>query len=54
MSADEHFIELWNDYLEGELDKAGVIELQQILANDERLAQMAADNYRTHRLLGLL
>jgi len=54
MSADERLIELWNDYLEGELDRAGIIELQQLFANDERFVQMAADNYRTHRLLGLL
>ena len=27
MNADERFIELWNDYLEGELDESGIAEL---------------------------
>ena len=54
MSRDERFIELWNDYLEGELDETGVAELRRLLAQDDRLVQMAADSYRTHRLLGLM
>ena len=54
MSADERFIELWNDYLEGELDETGTIELRRLLAQDDRLVQMAADSYRTHRLLRLM
>ena len=53
MSADERFIELWNDYLEGELDEQGIAELRQLVEADDRLLQMAADSYRTHRLLGL-
>ena len=54
MSTDERFIELWNDYLEGELDETGTTELRRLLAQDDRLVQMAADSYRTHRLLGLM
>lgn len=53
MSRDERFIELWNDYLEGELDEQGLAELRQLVEADDRLLQMAADSYRTHRLLGL-
>ena len=54
MSTDERFIELWNDYLESELDETGVTELRRLLAQDDRLVQLAADSYRTHRLLGLM
>jgi len=54
MSEDERFIELWNDYLEGELDESGITELRDLLAKDDRRLQTAADSYRTHRLLGLL
>jgi len=53
MSTDERFIELWNDYLEGELDETGITELRHLLAKDGRMLQIAADSYRTHRLLGL-
>ena len=54
MSTDERFIELWNDYVEGDLDETGATELRRLLAQDDRLVQMAADSYRTHRLLGLM
>jgi len=54
MSTDERFIELWNDHLEGELDETGTTELRRLLAQDDRLVQMAADSYRTHRLLRLV
>ena len=53
MSEDERFIELWNDYLEGELDESGITELRYLLAKDDRRLQTAADSYRMHRLLGL-
>ena len=53
MNQEERFIELWNDYLEGELDESGLTELRQLLAEDDRRLQIAADSYRTHRLLGL-
>ena len=51
--SDERFIELWNDYLEGELDDSGIAELRDLVAGDARLVQMAADSYQMHRLLGL-
>ena len=54
MSTDERFFELWNDYLEGELDESGIVELQALVAGDERLSQMAVDSYQVHRLLGLI
>lgn len=54
MNDDERFIELWNDYLEGELDEAGIAELRALVEADDRLLQSAADSYQTHRLLGLV
>ena len=54
MNTDKRFIELWNDYLEGELDESGIAELQALVARDERLLQMAVDSYQMHRLLGLI
>ncbi|MCC9606158.1 FecR family protein [Blastopirellula sp. JC732] len=53
MNVPERFSELWTDYLEGELDEAGMAELRDMLAADESLLQLAADMYQTHRLLGL-
>lgn len=50
---DERFCPLWADYLEGDLDPAGLEELQQLLAADGDLLQYAADLYEEHRLLGL-
>ena len=52
MTAQERFAELWTDYLEGDLDDAGVAELQTLLAADESLRSRAADLFQTHRLLG--
>jgi len=46
MNSDERFIELWNDYLEGELDESGIAELQALVAGDERLLRMATDIYQ--------
>jgi len=54
MNGDERFIELWNDYLEGELDESGIAELRALVAGDDRLLKMAADRYQMHRLLGLV
>ena len=51
-AADERFALLWTDYLEGELDAAGMTELNELLG-DERLLARAADLYQTHRRLGL-
>ena len=52
MNNDQRFVELWNDYLEGELDGTGIAELQQLLASDDSFLETAADSFRTHRLLG--
>lgn len=54
MTGDERFLELWTDYLEGELDESAVAELRALLADDERRRKVAADIYQTHRLLGLV
>ncbi len=54
MSIDERFIELWNDYLEGELDESGIAELRALARENERLLGMAADSYQMHRLLGFI
>ena len=37
MNTDDRFIELWNDFLEGEIDAQGMTELQQLIAADDRL-----------------
>jgi len=52
MTAQQRFAELWTDYLEGDLDEAGVAELEALLASDEPLRARAADLFQTHRLLG--
>jgi hypothetical protein len=49
----ERFEELWNDYLEGELDESGVAELRALVEADDRQLREAADSYQLHRLLGL-
>ena len=54
MNDDERFIELWNDYLEGELDESGMAELRALVGRDDHLLRMAADSYQMHRLLGLI
>jgi len=54
MKDDERFIELWNDYLEGELGESGIAKLQALVAGNEHLLQMATDSYQMHRLLGLI
>jgi len=53
MSKEERFEELWSDYLEGELDEAGIQELRELMEKDEELVELAADTFQTHRLLGL-
>jgi len=52
MTSEKRFAELWTDYLEGDLDDAGVAELEALLAADESLRARAADLFQTHRLLG--
>jgi len=54
MKANQRFVELWNDFLEGELDESGTAELRALLAADERLVRLAADSYQMHRMLGLI
>ena len=53
MNQEERFSQLWADYLEGELDEAGMAELQELMASDNKLVEEAADSFQTHRLLGL-
>jgi len=54
MKENERFIELWNDFLEGELDESGTAELRAFLVADEDLLRLAADSYQMHRMLGLI
>lgn len=54
MSDGHRFVDLWNDFLEGELDGARMAELQSLLAQDDTLLKTAADTYQLHRLLGVL
>lgn len=54
MSDEQRFVDLWNDFLEGELDGTRMAELQTLLAKDDALLKTAADTYQLHRLLGIL
>lgn len=49
----EQFEKLWTDYLEGDLDESRIAELNQMLAENDELRQLAADLYEEHRLLGM-
>lgn len=51
---EERFYELWTDFLEGDLDEAGMAELRSLMAEDESLLTSATDIYQLHRLLGVL
>ena len=53
MTAAERFTLLWNDFLEDDLDDAGLAELDSLLAEPGMLRE-AVESYRIHRLLGLL
>jgi ferric-dicitrate binding protein FerR (iron transport regulator) len=53
MSA-ERVDELWSWYLEGELDAAGMQELQTLLESQPGQIARAADVYEIHRLLGMV
>ena len=53
-SFENRFEELWTDYLEGELNESGLVELQELLAAQPELLKQATDLYRTHRLLGFI
>lgn len=48
----ERFNELWNDYLEGDLDASRQDELQALVDGDPTLQLWAVDLFQTHRLLG--
>ncbi|MCY2990217.1 MAG: hypothetical protein NTY19_20430 [Planctomycetota bacterium] len=52
MTPEKRFAELWTDYLEGDLDDAGLAELHALLAADESLQAQAVELFQTHRLLG--
>ncbi|WP_186774801.1 FecR domain-containing protein [Allorhodopirellula solitaria] len=54
MNDQDRFAELWTDYLEGELDDQGFVDLQELLAAEQSFVQRAADLLQTHRLLGLV
>ncbi len=54
MSEQERFSELLTDYLEGELDEIGMVELREVLAADSSLLKLSADMYQIHHLLGLV
>ena len=54
MSAmDPGFATLWQAFLDGDLDDAQVVELEQRLRADPALAALAGDRYVEHRLLSL-
>jgi len=50
----ERLDELWSAYLEGELDAAGMGELQTLLEAEPQEISLAADMYEIHRWLGLI
>ena len=53
MSDQDRCNQLWNDYLEGELDETGIAELRELLARDPANLNGAVDDFQIHRLLGL-
>jgi len=54
MTPEQRFADLWTDYLEGDLDAAGMAELEGLLVDNESLQRLAADHFQTHRLLGFV
>jgi hypothetical protein len=50
----DRFEQLWQDYLEGDLDAAGIDELDALLKANPELKLQAADEYELHRQLGLI
>ena len=50
----ERFEELWNDYLEGDLNENGMQELHELLEATPELVSDAADMFQLHRLLGVI
>ncbi len=53
MNDQDKFNQLWNDYLEGELDEAGIAELRELMATDSAHLDNAVDDFQIHRLMGL-
>ncbi|UUO07172.1 FecR family protein [Blastopirellula sp. J2-11] len=54
LDSQKQFEQLWNDFLEGELEEADADQLCDLLAADEKLRETAIELYQTHRLLGLV
>ncbi|MEM7391302.1 MAG: FecR family protein [Verrucomicrobiota bacterium] len=54
MTPHQEFEKHWTDYLEGELDDAGMDALKKLLESDPDLQERAADYLQTHRLLGFI
>ncbi len=54
MKIPDKFEALWTDFLEGELDQAGMNLLREMLDDDSGLQKHAGDLYETHRLLGAM
>lgn len=54
MQAFDRFAELWNDYLEGELDEHGMEQLRESLDAHPEFRTVAIEQYQTHRALGLV
>jgi hypothetical protein len=50
----DRFDQLWQDYLEGDLDEAGLRELDSMLEANPEWRSRAADEYELHRHLGLV
>jgi ferric-dicitrate binding protein FerR (iron transport regulator) len=53
MNDQDRFNQLWNDYLEGELDETGITELRELMAADPENLNGAVDDFQIHRLMGL-
>ena len=53
MNEQDRFNQLWNDYLEGDLDETGITELRELMASDPDRLTGAVDDFQIHRLMGL-
>lgn len=53
MNDQDRFNQLWNDYLEGELDETGITELRELMAANPENLNGAVDDFQIHRLMGL-
>ncbi len=50
----DRLVELWSDYLEGELSDEGLSELRALIADQPDFKAMAIEQYQVHRALGLI